>query len=425
MHKNLKEYLAKAEKAAAGDPDKRILKNVLKDKEFFNRLWEKERERYLKDFRELKAYPKTAAIKIDGNIDEKDWKNADVVSNFKINTYTEAAVQTFVRMVYEPDNLYVAMEMMEPTPSKMISNFKNGRPVWEDNSAEVLINHPDMNRSYVQMIINHKGDMLDARGAAGSPLNTKYDTEAEYKVKVLNDRWVIEMRIPASALGLKCFPGHTWLVNFQRYRVVDGGAKNESSSAAAGAGSNVDAFLPVSFAAKRAVAGGMKTEIDSRFWKNGRFSETYKKKPSGNPKNKVIVKENIFPYAWHDAGMSGYYAVEQHPDRINDNYMHLKRARFYQLHKGKQSKFRFVLDAKGKGSLWISVYRYTRTPKGDSGKHIASEYPLKVELTDKWTTYKVDYQKKDANEVLAIGVHANNEACIDNYFVLPMDEEKK
>jgi hypothetical protein len=37
----------------------------------------------------------------------------------------------------------------------------------------------------------------------------------------------------------------------------------------------------------------------------------------------------------------------------------------------------------------------------------------------------VDYQKKDANEVLAIGVHANNEACIDNYFVLPMDEEKK
>ena len=86
VHQKLKEYLAKAEKAAASDPDKRILKNVLKDKEFFRNLWEKERERYLKDFRELKAYPKTSAIKIDGNIDEKDWKNADVVSSFKVNT---------------------------------------------------------------------------------------------------------------------------------------------------------------------------------------------------------------------------------------------------------------------------------------------------------------------------------------------------
>ncbi|MBR2905070.1 MAG: DUF4838 domain-containing protein [Lentisphaeria bacterium] len=424
VHQKLKEYLAKAEKAAASDPDKRILKNVLKDKEFFRNLWEKERERYLKDFRELKAYPKTSAIKIDGNIDEKDWKNADVVSSFKVNTITMAAQQTFVRMVYEPDNLYIAMEMMEPTPSKMISTYKSGRPIWEDNTAEIFINHPDMNRGYIQFIINHLNDVFDAKGVAGSPLNSKFDAEAEIKTKVLKDRWVLEMRIPASSLGLKCFPGHTWLVNFQRYRVVQG-ENNESSSIASGAGNNVDAFLPVSFAAKRAVAGGMKTEIDSRYWKNGRFSETYKKKPYKNPKVKIVVKDWIFPYAWHDAGTTGYYAIEKHPDRHNDNYMHLKRARFYQLHKGKQSKFRFVLDAKGKGSLWVSVYRYTRTPRGDSGKHLASEYPLKVNLTDKWTTYKVDYQKKDANEVLAIGVHANNEACIDNYFVLPMDEEKK
>ena len=347
-----------------------------------------------------------------------------MVSSFKVNTTSMAAQQTFVRMVYEPDNLYIAMEMMEPTPSKMISNYKSGRPIWEDNTAEVFINHPDMNRGYIQFIINHLNNVFDAKGAAGSPLNSKFASEAEVKTKVLKDRWVLEMRIPASSLGLKCFPGHTWLVNFQRYRVVEG-VKNESSSIASGAGNNVDAFLPVSFAAKRSVAGGMKTEIDSRFWKNGRFSETYKKKPYKNPKIKTVIKDGVFPYAWHDAGTDGYYAIEKHPDRHNDNYMHLKRARFYQLHKGKQSQFRFVLDAKGKGSLWVSVYRYTRTPRGDSGKHLASEYPLKVNLTDKWTTYKVDYQKKDANEVLAIGVHANNEACIDNYFVLPMDEEKK
>ena len=425
VHQKLKECLARAEKAAAEDPDKRALRHVLKDKEFFRNLWEKEREIYLKNFRELKAYPREGEIRIDGILDEKDWKNADIVTSFKINSTTDASCQTFVRIVHDLDNLYIAMEMMEPAPGKMISEVKNGRPIWEGNSAEVFINHPDMNKGYVQMIFNHLGDLLDAKGAAGSPLNTKYSTEAEYKVKVLDDRWLVEMRIPASSLGLKCFPGHTWLVNFQRYRVVEGVKPNESSSIAAGAGSNVEAFLPVSFAARRAVAGGMKSEIDTRYWKNGHFSETYKKKPYKDPKNKVVIKDLVFPYAWHDAGTSGYFAVEQHPERPNDNYMHLKKCRFYQLHKGKQSKFRFVLDAKGKGSLWVCVYRYTRTPKGDSGRHIASEYPLKVELTDKWTHYKVDYQKKDAREVLGVGVHANGEACIDNFFVLPMDEEAK
>ena len=161
------------------------------------------------------------------------------------------------------------------------------------------------------------------------------------------------------------------------------------------------------------------------YWQNSDFSKTYKKKPYTNPAMKIIIKDQVFPFAWHDAGVNGYYAIEQHPDKKNDNYMHLKNARFYQLHKGKQAKLRFTLEAKGKGSLWISVYRYTRTPRGDSGKHIESVYPLKVNLTDKWTSYTVDYQKKDANEVLGIGVHANNEACIDNYTVLSLDEGTK
>ena len=92
---------------------------------------------------------------------------------------TSAVFQSFVRMVYEPDNLYIAMEMMEPTPSKMKASHKNGRPIWEGNTAEVFINHGDMNCGYIQMIFNDKGDLLDAKGAAGQPLNTNFKTEAE------------------------------------------------------------------------------------------------------------------------------------------------------------------------------------------------------------------------------------------------------
>ena len=423
VHQKLREYLAKAEKAAAKDPDNRVLKHVLEEKKLFGELWEKEWNSYLKNFRELFAYPRTAPIKIDGNIEEEDWKTADVVTSFKVNSYTNALCQTFVRMVYEPDNLYIAMEMMEPSPGKMLASSGNNKPIWTGNSAEIFLNHGDMGGKYIQMILNDKGDLFDAKGASGLPLDTKFKTEAEYKVKVLPDRWVIEMRIPAYTLGLKCFLGHTWLVNFQRYRVVEG--TKESSSIASGAGNNLEAFLPVTFAARKKITGGMRTERESRFWRNANFSHTIKRKmPPAGSRNRIEVKDQIFPYAWHEVRMSGYYEVKQHPEKPGDNYMYLKKACFYQLHKGKETDFLIFFDAKGKGKLKLIVYRYTRTPKGDSGKFIKLEYPLTVNLTDKWTTYKAKFRKSDPEEVLGIGVDAEDEVSLDNFFVFTAEEKK-
>ncbi len=421
VYQKLKDYLAKAEKAAASDPDKRILQNVLQEKTLFHELWEKEWNHYLKNFRELFAYPRTAPIKIDGNLNEEDWKNADVITAFKVNSYTDAVHQSFVRVVYEPDNLYIAMEMMEPTPEKMRANAEN-KPIWTGNTAELFINHGDMGGGYIQMIFNHKGELFDAKGAAGVPLDTNFKTEAEYKVKVLKDRWVVEMRIPAHTLALKCFRGHSWLVNFLRYRVVDG-AKTESSSIASGAVNELKSFLPVTFAARKKITGGMRTEKESPFWRNSNFSQTYKKKPCNNPKYKLEIKDQTFPRFWHEVRMSGYYEIKQHPEKAGDNFLFVKNACFYQLHKGKDTDFLIFFDAKGKGKLKLIVYRYTRTPKGDSGKFIKLEYPLTVTLTENWTTYKASFRKADAEEVLGIGVDVAGECSLDNFFALPVDKK--
>ena len=66
------------------DPDKRALKHVREDMDIFRRTWLKTREEYINNYREVRAYKKSAPIKIDGNITEKDWKNADMVSSFKL-----------------------------------------------------------------------------------------------------------------------------------------------------------------------------------------------------------------------------------------------------------------------------------------------------------------------------------------------------
>ncbi|NLE55762.1 MAG: DUF4838 domain-containing protein, partial [Lentisphaerae bacterium] len=58
-------YLEAAEKAAAGDSDPRALQHVQFDRQRFADTWLRERDNYLKNYREIHAYQRTAPITID------------------------------------------------------------------------------------------------------------------------------------------------------------------------------------------------------------------------------------------------------------------------------------------------------------------------------------------------------------------------
>ncbi len=413
--------LARAEAAAQGN--KLALAAVCRDKEFFNEVWVKQHRLYVANYREVRSYPKKGVITIDGKLEESDWNNADIVSNYMINPERKAQNQTAFRMIYEPDYLYVAMEAMEPSMNKIKSIYteRDGK-IWEDNSLELFLNHPDMGSSYYHLIINDKGALQDAQ-FDGVKSNAAFDSQAQIAVGKYSDRWIVEMKLPTSMLGMKCFPGHTWRINSQRYRVVEGEA-NESSSLASGAGHNINSFLPVAFADERSVNAGGMHEKDTRFWKNsnlnelvdaGTFSEGSKWNVPGGKK----------PAHWHLNGNSGFLAMEPSPDNPQDFYMRLQNCAVYQLHKGKQSKFQIFMDAKGPGIVRISIYRYTRTPRGDSGSHIATETLLTATPpADQWQKLKVEYQKHSPEEVLGIVITASGskDVFVDNVFVLPMDQ---
>ncbi len=255
VEKELLEYLDKAEKAVKDDP--RSLNHVQMDRKLFGYHWQRTHELFVKNYRELHVYAKTAPIAIDGNIDEQDWQNADIMSNYKSNESMAAQRQTQLRAVYEPDNLYIAIEVMEPCPDKMKSGAAN---VWDDNNVELYLNYPDMGDKYYHFIITHKGVVWQKKITPGeSP--AVFDSAAEIKTKVLKDRWMVEMRIPANTLGMKCFTGQTWRLNSGRYRVVEG-EPNESSSLLGTGGGNlpVETFIPLSFSGERSSGGATKRE---------------------------------------------------------------------------------------------------------------------------------------------------------------------
>ncbi len=423
VEQQLLAYLDKAEAAVKNDP--RSLKHVQMDRELFAYHWQKAHENYVKNYRELRAYAKTGQIKIDGVIDESDWQNADIMSNYKIGEKAAAEHQTYVRVIYEPENIYVAIEAMEPDVGKMKASAKSGEDkVWQDNSVEFLVKYPDMGDAYYQFIINHEGIFNELKFVPETGL-VAHGSDAEIKTKIYKDRWTAEMRLPTNKIGLQCFSGQAWRFNSKRYRVVGGGA-NEGSSLSGASGSGSDSFLPLVFAGAR----NAKNDIT---WKNGGLDEVYKneKPPAG-----LILKDGLMPANWiYNGGGKGdiKLSMELYPGSTNNYYMVLENCRIYNHTKGEQSKYKMSFQAAGHGTLQTYVNRYTRIPRLDGGRGDQVDEGLGADGrkqfvidSDEWGNFSFEYSKKNPNEIICF-VFSGSKGVIklDNVFLTPMDEGSK
>ncbi|MFH0797110.1 MAG: DUF4838 domain-containing protein, partial [Candidatus Omnitrophota bacterium] len=111
--------LDEAEKSAAADPA--AVKRVQRDRHFFQAYWQPLHKEFLsKQQKELNANKKIDKIVMDGKLEEPDWKKADFTSGFiATDGKTAALPQTFAKMLYDNDNIYFAVEAMEPEPARM------------------------------------------------------------------------------------------------------------------------------------------------------------------------------------------------------------------------------------------------------------------------------------------------------------------
>ncbi|OQA87195.1 MAG: hypothetical protein BWY31_00907 [Lentisphaerae bacterium ADurb.Bin242] len=426
VQEKLVALLAQAEKAASGDPKAR--KHVSIDKMFFQDVWLAARKNYLEGYRELKAYRKTAPIVIDGKADDPDWKQAEVATHFKIlgsEAAKPARQQTFVRVAYEPEFLYFLIEGFEPEPDKLKADADPKLPeqrcgVWNDNSFEIFIHHPDLDNKYYHFIFNHKGLLYDSfvipPGRDGAD---RYQSHAELKTALLPDRWVAEIKIPTAGLGMKCFDGASWRINVGRTRALRDGTV-EISSLANGNFHNAQNFLPLSFAGKR-ITSSTGAETVSAPWKNGTFDFVHK---YGREKmQKWIIPDSVGPGSYNLNTNTGKLEMCLHPGSATDYYARLEDGIFYQLYYGvfDTLDYRIRMRLSGHGTLGLRLFRYDYT----TGKHKfinSIELVREIKLdSDEWKSYTFTYRKQFKNEIFALAFrHVDGTVNIDDVFITPV-----
>ena len=176
----------------------------------------------------------TKAPKIDGRLDEKVWRKANVIDKLVDicgGEQPKPRQATSIRMLYDDQNLYIGAEMEEDYLRASVD--KRDGIVWHDNDFEVFLDPYSEGIMYYELEFNVLGTLLDLLMdkpySEGGTFRLAWDCkDLRYAVHyngTINDSadkdksWSVEMAIPFNALikgGDSPLNHKVWRMNFSR-----------------------------------------------------------------------------------------------------------------------------------------------------------------------------------------------------------------
>jgi hypothetical protein len=171
------------------------------------------------DVASLPAFPSPYTVSfvndqmvIDGLGNEKSWMAAQVITDFrflhKLNSAEDC--KTTVKMLYDPNNLYILFQCLEPSGSRIITlHGKEGSP-WADDSVEIYLCE-DVNKPVTKVIIG-------ADGSCYADHNLQIFSGVETKTVINGSQWSVEAKIALSQLNMFPKKGKIWKANVCRNR---------------------------------------------------------------------------------------------------------------------------------------------------------------------------------------------------------------
>ena len=172
--------------------------------------------------------PRTSAyrifqnIKVDGNLDEPPWQNAQPINRlFQIqpNQGEPMTQATEVRILYDDKKLYLGFTCFDSEIEKLVANEmrRDSEGLRSNDYGFLLLDTYNDRRNAVFFRFNPLGGMEDtAVSNSGDSLNTSWDIVWECRSKINADHWTAELAIPLSQLRFERSGVMTWGLNFGR-----------------------------------------------------------------------------------------------------------------------------------------------------------------------------------------------------------------
>lgn len=161
----------------------------------------------------------TQTPKIDGDLNDEAWKNAEVATDFVVLRPANGKVvdknyQTTVKVVYNDDAIYISAEMNDPNPEKIPREFAVRDNFSISDFFLVTIN-PNDGQNPFEFIVQATDNQADAKVSNGRE-DFNWSAVWASASRITDAGWVVEMEIPYRALRFANQTVQSWGFNFHR-----------------------------------------------------------------------------------------------------------------------------------------------------------------------------------------------------------------
>jgi len=164
---------------------------------------------------------KTAiAPKIDGILDDEAWINAEDAKDFTqfrptMGVQEKAHQKTIVKMTYDDNAIYIAAYLHDK-PEDIQRQFTNRDNFGQSDFFTVIINSNNDAQNDIEFIVLSSGTQVDAVSSPENGRDFGWNAVWDSALKIVDDGWIVEMKIPYSALRFTNQEDATWGLQFQR-----------------------------------------------------------------------------------------------------------------------------------------------------------------------------------------------------------------
>jgi len=144
---------------------------------------------------------------IDGVLDDEAWKPGPLVDDIFITYnphYGDVLPQkTRVWMAYDPDNLYFAFYCHDTEPGKIKTSVTKRDNLWNDDWVGLGLDTGGNRQSLYELFVNPSGMQGDLFNTPASGENSAPDWVWYSRGKIVNDGYIVEIKLPLKSIRFK------------------------------------------------------------------------------------------------------------------------------------------------------------------------------------------------------------------------------
>lgn len=175
---------------------------------------------YLSSKKTLKTIKANESIKIDGILDEPIWDKLDSATDFTMfdpgsGTPESANKKTTIKVTYTEEAIYIGAYLYDNNVKSIPMEIFGRDNFGQADYLFVTLNPNNDGLNDVAFIVFSSGTQADAKVINGNE-DFSWNAVWESSVKINNDGWAIEMKIPYSNLRFSNQENQLWGINFAR-----------------------------------------------------------------------------------------------------------------------------------------------------------------------------------------------------------------